>query len=269
MPRDRADSLLVKKGLADSASHAQRLIMAGQVRADGQIVPKPSTSISDSAQLKVHMGPPFVSRGGEKLAAAIRKFGMKMKDKVCADVGASTGGFTDCLLRHGASKVYAIDVGKGILHWNLRQDPRVVVMERTNARNLERLPEPVDIVTIDASFISLKVLLPVVRAWFRLAGAQNDIEDEPGLRGEVVALIKPQFEARRREAARGEGVIADVAIHRRVLLEVLGFAQNQGYMARNLMRSPLLGPKGNVEFLAQLAYPQIAPADLELMVADV
>lgn len=269
MPKERADSLLVKKGLADSASHAQRLIMAGQVRADGQVVLKPSTSVADSAQLEVDTGPPFVSRGGEKLEAALHAFDLQVVGKICADVGASTGGFTDCLLQHGASKVYAIDVGRGILHWELRQDPRVVVMERTNARNLKRLPEPVAIVTIDASFISLKVLLPVVRGWFGAPGGHLAVEGESGLHGEVVALIKPQFEAGRRESARGQGVITDAAVHRRVLLQVLGFAQNEGYTARSLMRSPLLGPKGNVEFLAHLTYPQTSPAELASMVADV
>lgn len=269
MPKERADSLLVKKGLAQSASHAQRLIMAGQVKADGQLVPKPSSAIAESAEFQVDSGPRYVSRGGEKLAAAIQEFGLSVKGKTCADVGASTGGFTDCLLQHGASKVYAIDVGKGILHWHLRRDPRVVVMERTNARNLERLPEPVETVTIDASFISLKVLLPVVRGWFGASGKQEDIEGEAVLRGELVVLIKPQFEAGRRESARGGGVITDVAIHHRVLLEVLEFAQDQGYAARNLMRSPLLGPKGNVEFLAHLTYPETSPAGLELLVADV
>lgn len=266
MPKERADALLVKKGLAQSVSQAQRLIMAGQVRADGQIVTKPSTLMPDSAQLQVDSGPPFASRGGEKLAAALQYFDLKVAGKICADVGASTGGFTDCLLQHGASKVYAIDVGKGILHWNLRQNPRVVVMEGTNARNLERLPEPVDIITIDASFISLRVLLPVVPGWFGSAGSQNDNEGGPALRGHVVALIKPQFEAGRQESDRGKGVITDPAIHRRVLLEVLGFAQDEGYTVRNVMRSPLLGPKGNVEFLAHLTFPQTSPADLHALI---
>jgi len=236
----RADVLLVTRGLAESRSQAQRLILAGQVRAGGQLVPKPAVLLSADTPLEVLRGPRFVSRGGEKLLAALEAFPVTVADKVCADVGASTGGFTDCLLQHGAAKVYAIDVGKGILHWKLRNDPRVVVMESTNARHVEALPEPIALATVDASFISLKVLLPVMRGWF----------DKEG--GDVVALVKPQFEAGRKEAARGRGVIRDPAVHRRVLAEVLAFAQEHGYRVRGLKRSPVLGPKGNVEFLVWL-----------------
>ncbi len=237
----RADVLLVARGLAESRSQAQRLILAGQVRAAGQVVPKPAVLLPEETPLEVVQGPRFVSRGGEKLLAALEAFPLTVAGKVCADVGASTGGFTDCLLQHGAAKVYAIDVGKGILHWKLRNDPRVVVMESTNARYVEALPEPVTLATVDASFISLKVLLPVMRGWFGEEG------------GDVVALVKPQFEAGRREAARGRGVIRDPAVHRRVLTDVLAFAQAHGYRVRGLRRSPVLGPKGNVEFLAWLA----------------
>jgi 23S rRNA (cytidine1920-2'-O)/16S rRNA (cytidine1409-2'-O)-methyltransferase len=171
-------------------------------------------------------------------------------------VGASTGGFTDCLLQNGAAKVYAIDVGQGILHWKLRQDERVVVMERTNARHVERLPEPVRLVTIDASFISLKILLPVVRAWFSPEG------------GQVVALIKPQFEAGREDVARGEGVIRSPEVHRRVLMEVLTYAGEERFHVQGLIRSPLLGPKGNTEFLAWLEYPGEAHPELEKLVTE-
>ena len=164
-------------------------------------------------------------------------FPVDVRGRVCADVGASTGGFTDCLLQHGAAKVYAIDVGKGILHWKLRTDPRVVVMEETNARFVESLPEPVSLVTVDASFISLKILLPVVKSWGR---------------GDVITLIKPQFEAGRKETARNKGVILDPAVHRQVLEDVLAFAQKEGFVVRGLIRSPLTGPKGNIEFLAWL-----------------
>ncbi len=160
----------------------------------------------------------------------------------CADVGASTGGFTDCLLQHGAGHVYAVDVGYGELHWKLRNDPRVTVMERTNARNIKGFPTPVDLVTIDASFISLRILLPVVRDWFG---------DRPG---RVVALIKPQFEAGRQDAARGEGVIRDTQLHRQVLTDVLAVAQALGFQVKGLIRSPLLGPKGNMEFLVDLSW---------------
>jgi len=164
-------------------------------------------------------------------------------------VGASTGGFTDCLLQRGAEKVYAIDVGKGILHWKLRNYSRVVVMEETNARYVEKLPEPVDFVTIDASFISLKILLPVIKQWFRPSPPSPLPFRE---REEVVALIKPQFEAGRKDVSRGDGVIRHPEIHRQVLLDVLRFAQEEGFGLNGLTRSPILGPKGNVEFLAWL-----------------
>jgi len=165
MPKVRLDVLLVERGLAESRAKAQALIMAGQVRVAGQTMLKPGTPIPADSPLTVDSGPRFVSRGGEKLEAALETFGLDVSGLVCADVGASTGGFTDCLLQRGAAKVYAIDVGKGILHWKLRNDSRVVVMEETNARFVESLPEPIDMVTVDASFISLKILLPVVRNW--------------------------------------------------------------------------------------------------------
>jgi 23S rRNA (cytidine1920-2'-O)/16S rRNA (cytidine1409-2'-O)-methyltransferase len=259
MTKSRVDILLVERGLADSRNQAQRLVMAGQVRAGDQVVTKPSTLLPRDTSLAVVLGPRFVSRGGEKLLAALQAFEVDPEDKTCADVGASTGGFTDCLLQHGATKVYAIDVGQGILHWKLRQDPRVVVMEDCNARYLEHLPEPVELVTIDASFISLKVLLPVVREWF---------QPTPGSVGEatVIALIKPQFEAGRAEAAHGEGVIRDPAVHRQVLEQVLAFAQSEGYTVRGLLRSPLRGPKGNVEFLAWMDLTAEATRDLKEMI---
>jgi len=212
MPKKiRIDLLLVEQGLAESRSKAQRLVMAGQVRADDQVVPKPSSKVNADAQLAVEGGERFVSRGGDKLEAAFRAFELNVSGAICADVGASTGGFTDCLLQRDAARVYSIDVGKGILHWKLRQDARVVVMEETNARFVDRLPECVEFVTIDASFISLKVLLPVVKGWC-------------GDQAEIVALIKPQFEAGRKEAARGKGVIRDPQVHREVLTEILSFA---------------------------------------------
>jgi 23S rRNA (cytidine1920-2'-O)/16S rRNA (cytidine1409-2'-O)-methyltransferase len=210
--------------------------------------------------LTIDQGPPFVSRGGEKLLAALNAFAFDPAGKVCADVGASTGGFTDCLLQHGAARVYAIDVGQGILHWKLRTDPRVVLMEGTNARFVEGLPEKVDLVTIDASFISLKLLLPVVKGWFHPLAAPG----EPG-EGNVIALVKPQFEAGRGEVARGEGVIRDPSVHRHVLQDVSAFALAQGYGMRGLLRSPLRGPKGNAEFLAWMDYPAQHPDDLEEM----
>jgi 23S rRNA (cytidine1920-2'-O)/16S rRNA (cytidine1409-2'-O)-methyltransferase len=253
--RTRLDVLLVEQGLAESRTLAQRLVMAGQVRVDGQVVLKPATRVEASVQLSLDLGPRFVSRGGEKLDAALEHFGLPVDGLVCADVGASTGGFTDCLLQRGANKVYAIDVGQGILHWKLRQDKRVVVMEQTNARFVESLPEPVDLVTVDASFISLKLLLPVIAHWFH-----------SGDSGQVVALIKPQFEAGRTQAARGQGVIRDPLLHAQILLDVLEYVQEQGYGLCDLMRSPLLGPKGNVEFLAWLAFPQPPCLTLQALV---
>lgn len=260
MKKQRVDLLLVERGLAESRSQAQRLVMAGQVRCDGQIVLKPSQNVLPIASLTVDHGPRFVSRGGEKLEAALVTFSIRVGGWVCADVGASTGGFTDCLLQSGAARVYAIDVGQGILHWKLRQDSRVVVLEKTNARFLENLPEPVDLVTIDASFISLKLLLPVVCSWIKPPASVTS----PG--GTVLALIKPQFEAGRKQTARGDGVIRDAAVHRQVLDDVLGFAQSSGYGVQGLIVSPLLGPKGNVEFLVWLAYPGGPREDLDALI---
>ena len=249
MPRVRLDVLLVERGLAESRAKAQAMIMAGQVRVADQVMLKPSTSVSADSAVTVDTGPRFVSRGGEKLDAALEAFAMDVTGWTCADVGASTGGFTDCLLQRGATKVYAIDVGKGILHWKLRNDPRVVVMEETNARYVEALPELVSLVTVDASFISLKILLPVVKRWiFPLSVMDETKKAEKS----VIALIKPQFEAGKKDVARGDGVIRDPEIHRQVLLDVLGFAQREGFEIRGLIQSPLLGPKGNAEFLVWL-----------------
>jgi 23S rRNA (cytidine1920-2'-O)/16S rRNA (cytidine1409-2'-O)-methyltransferase len=253
MPRKRLDMLLVERGLAESRARAQALIMAGQVRVAGQVALKPSTPVEPDITVTVEAGPRFVSRGGEKLEAALEAFAVPVQTRVCADVGASTGGFTDCLLQHGAARVYAIDVGKGILHWKLRNDPRVVVMEATNARNVVSLPEPVSLVSADASFISLKILLPVIHGWLEPMSRKEERD--------VLALIKPQFEAGRREVSRGDGVIRNPLIHRQVLLDVLSFAQNNGFGLRGLLRSPVLGPKGNIEFLAWLS-PNAPAADL-------
>src|SRR6266498_4037366 len=261
MPKVRLDVLLVERGLAESRAKAQAMIMAGQVRVADQVTLKPATAVAADSVLTVDSGPRFVSRGGEKLDAALEDFAIDVTGLVCADVGASTGGFTDCLLQHGAAKVYAIDVGKGILHWKLRNDPRVVVMEETNARYVESLPEQVLIVTVDASFISLKILLPVVKKWLVPASDSppNFVEIGGSWRG-VIALIKPQFEAGKKDVSRGDGVIRDPEIHKQVLLDVLSFAQREGFQIRGLIKSPLLGPKGNAEFLAWL---DLWPAELE------
>jgi len=255
MAKIRLDLLLVERGLAESRAKAQAMIMAGQVRVADQVTLKPATAISADSVLTVDSGPRFVSRGGEKLDAALEAFGINVNGLVCADVGASTGGFTDCLLQRGALKVYAMDVGKGILHWKLRNDPRVVVMEQTNARFVESLPEQIAFATVDASFISLKILLPVVKKWFSpspLAPLPVPFGDASQGEGNIVALIKPQFEAGKKDVSRGDGVIRDPEIHKQVLLDVLGFAQREGFLIRALIKSPLLGPKGNIEFLVWL-----------------
>jgi 23S rRNA (cytidine1920-2'-O)/16S rRNA (cytidine1409-2'-O)-methyltransferase len=260
--KTRLDILLAQRGLAESRSLAQKLIMAGDVRVDGQVVADPSRKVAADALLALEKGPRFVSRGGEKLEPALLDFGLtELTGWVCADVGASTGGFTDCLLQHGALKVYAIDVGYGILHWKMRSDPRVVVMERTNARHVERLPEIPALVTVDASFISLRILLPVIRAWFYPQGPQ-------GQAGQVVALIKPQFEAGKEAVDRGEGVIHDPRIHRQVLEEVLAFAQEQRFDVRGLVKSSLKGPKGNTEFLVHLGLPDEKTASFDRGLID-
>ena len=252
----RIDLLLVERGLAESRNRAQRLVMAGEVRVEGEMVHKSSTLVSMDAQIVVKTPPKYVSRGGKKIEAALAAFEVPVADKVCADVGASTGGFTDCLLQNGAAKVYAIDVGYGILHWKLRQDPRVVVMERTNARYVDSLPEPVELVVIDASFISLGLILPAVKEWFL---------DEDG---QTVALIKPQFEAGRKAAAVHAGVIKDEAVHRKVLRDTLDEALMLGFQPVGLIASPIKGPKGNVEFLVDLRLkPPSQKTDLEAMIS--
>lgn len=235
--RIRLDALLLERGLVESRERGRRLIMAGEVTVNGQLADKPGAMIPGDAAVAIKTPPRFVSRGGDKLAAGLEAFGLNVNGWVCADVGASTGGFTDCLLQNGAAKVYAIDVGNGILDWKLRNDPRVAVMEDTNARYLRSLPELMQLVTIDASFISLRLLLPVAQKWLTLDG-------------EIVALIKPQFEAGKDRVGR-KGVVRDPEVHREVLTKVLSFAHSIGCHTYGLIRSPLLGPAGNVEFLAR------------------
>jgi len=263
--KERLDVLLVERALAESRAQAQRLIRAGLVRVGGQVADKPGTRVAVDAKVTLQARPRFVGRGGEKLEAALVRFGLDVTGAVATDVGASTGGFTDCLLQHGACRVYAIDVGYGQLAWRLRNDPRVLVMERTNARYLESLPEPVDLVTADVSFISLGLILPAAVRWLTSpapppvgggrggCGGQRPWPPSPppvgGGKGGVVALIKPQFEAGRREVGKG-GVVRDPEVHRRVLERVLSIAAELGLGLRGLMPSPLRGPAGNVEFLA-------------------
>lgn len=252
---------MVERNLAESRSVAQRLVMAGQVRVNGETVLHSAAKVVPDARIEVEQGPRFVSRGGEKLEAALEAFEMDVRGSTCADIGASTGGFTDCLLQHGAARVYAIDVGQGILDWKMRRDSRVVVMEGINARYIDRLPEAVELITIDASFISLRVLLPVVKNWFSTVA-----DTPPTMPGRAIVLVKPQFEAGREQVGHGKGVIRDPAIHRQVLLDVLSYASQHGFAVRGLVRSPLIGPKGNVEFLAWLEFPGAESTSLEAFV---
>ena len=238
MRKERLDRLLVQHKLVRSREEGRRLIMAGQVRVDGQVVDRPATRVPTSAEVTIVQRPRYVSRGGIKLEAALQQFRLDVTGMVCADVGASTGGFTDCLLQHGAARVYAIDVGYGQLAWKLRRDPRVVVMERVNARYLKSLPQPVDLVTVDVSFISLRLILPQVHRWLRPDG-------------HVIPLIKPQFEAGPRDVGKG-GIVKDPAVHRRVLRDLLTWMQGTGWETVGLMASPITGATGNVEFLAHL-----------------
>ncbi|MFN2124839.1 MAG: TlyA family RNA methyltransferase [Candidatus Promineifilaceae bacterium] len=198
--KERLDILLFERGLAATRSRAKAIIMAGEVLVDGQRVDKPGTKIAHSADIQIIAPMPYVSRGGYKLAGALDLFQIDVSGEICADVGACTGGFTDVLLQRGAVRVYAIDVGYGQLDWNLRQDSRVVVMERTNVRYLEELPDPVDFVSVDVSFISLKLVLPVINNWLAPDG-------------DIVALIKPQFEAGPKQVGKG-GIVKDSAVHR-------------------------------------------------------
>jgi len=254
MGKKRLDVLLVERGLVESRERGKRLIMAGQVLVEGRVVDKPGARVPVDADIRLRARLPYVSRGGIKLAAALEAFGVDVEGAVAADVGASTGGFTDCLLQRGARRVYAIDVGYGQLAWRLRRDPRVVVMERTNVRYLDSLPEPIDLATVDVSFISLELVLPKVMGWLK-----------PG--GEIIALIKPQFEAGREKVGKG-GVVRDPQVHRAVLRKILGWAVDHGLVVRGLIPSPIKGPAGNVEFLVHLRRgPGEASIDIEEAIA--
>jgi 23S rRNA (cytidine1920-2'-O)/16S rRNA (cytidine1409-2'-O)-methyltransferase len=234
--RVRLDQLLVDRSLAESRSRAQALILAGHVRVGTTPVTKAGELVAEQAEITVLAPPRFVSRGGEKLDHALETFGLDVAGRVCADFGASTGGFTDCLLQRGAARVYAIDVGYGQLDYRIRQDPRVVAMDRTNARFVSTLPEPVSLAVIDVSFIALALVLPSAIA-----------VSEP--MGPIVALIKPQFEAGKGVVGRG-GVVRDPATHCAVLQSVAQAAAGLGLRLDGLTASPLRGPAGNVEFLA-------------------
>lgn len=239
----RLDVALVVRGLSPSREKARRVIMAGLVKINEQPARKPSDSVKETDVLSVAAGEKYVSRGGQKLEHALDHFRLDVRGLTVIDIGASTGGFTDCLLQHGAARVYAVDVGHGQLAWKLRTDARVVVMEKTNARHLAA-PDfgqrfaPVDIIVIDCSFISLRKILPRAVALLRASG-------------NIVALIKPQFEAGKVEADKGAGVISDATIHQRVIRDLEGFASTLGGMRWcRVVESPLLGPAGNKEFFA-------------------
>lgn len=236
--RRRLDSLLVERGLAESRAKAQALILAGRVEVVGKAGIKPGTLVDEDAAIAVTEPPPFVSRGGIKLDGALARFRLDVSGTVAADIGASTGGFTDCLLKRGAKRVYAVDVGYGQLDYSLRQDARVVVMERVNARYPVSLPEEVDLATIDVSFISVEKVLPSVRQLIK-----------PG--GYVVVLLKPQFEAKREEVGKG-GVIKDPVVHARVLGRFIAWAAGAGLRLGNLIASPISGSSGNREFFVLL-----------------
>jgi 23S rRNA (cytidine1920-2'-O)/16S rRNA (cytidine1409-2'-O)-methyltransferase len=241
--KKRLDKLLVEKGLVKSRERAKALIMAGKVLVNGRVVDKAGAPVSPDARIEIKGEDiPYVSRGGLKLETAIRAFDLDVKGFTCLDVGASTGGFTDCLLKHGAKKVYAVDVGRGQLDWKLRNDPRVISVEGFNARYLteKEVPEKVDLVVIDVSFISLTKILPVVKQFLK-----------PG--GKIVALIKPQFELTKREVDRGKGVIKDPSLHKKAIEKILNFSKEMGLYPENLTLSRPRGPKGNKEFLVLLS----------------
>jgi 23S rRNA (cytidine1920-2'-O)/16S rRNA (cytidine1409-2'-O)-methyltransferase len=250
--QSRLDQELVERGLSPTRSHAKALVMAGDVLINGTPVSRPAVTVKPGDVITLKERPRYVSRGGEKLAHALATFEIDVEGMVAADFGASTGGFTDCLLQNGAIRSYAIDVGYGVLDTRMRNDERVIVMERLNARYLESLPEPIDIVVIDVSFISLDKMFPVVKAVLR-----------PG--GLCVPLIKPQFEAGKGDVGKG-GVVRDPAVHRRVLAEAVEHARSQGLATLCLTASSLIGPAGNVEFLAHLVLDDGPAPDIDVMI---
>ena len=240
-PKERLDVLLVKRGLAESREKAKAIIMSGNVFVNEQREDKAGSTFPEKVEIVVKgQQQKYVSRGGYKLEKAIEQYGVSVKDKICMDVGSSTGGFTDCMLQNGALKVYAVDVGTNQLAWKLRQDERVVSMERTNIRYLEpdQIPDQIAFASIDVAFISLtKVLVPV----------RNLLEDQ----GEVVCLIKPQFEAGREKVGK-KGVVRDRKVHLEVIEQVTQFAREVGYLPLKLDYSPIKGPEGNIEYLLHL-----------------
>lgn len=239
--KTRLDLLLMEQGLQESRQKAQATIMSGLVFVNGQRVDKPGTAVPNDAKIEVRGSAlPYVSRGGLKLEKAMASFPIRLQNAVCGDIGASTGGFTDCMLQNGAVKVYAVDVGYGQLAWSLRSDPRVVCLERTNARYLsrEQVPDELDFASVDVSFISLKLILPPLCALLRDGG-------------QAVCLVKPQFEAGREKVGK-KGVVRDPAVHLEVLEHFLSHAKDSGFTVLGLTYSPIQGPEGNIEYLGYL-----------------
>ena len=253
MKKIRLDQLVYDLGLTESRERAKTTIMSGLVFVDGQRADKPGMSVAPDAAIEVRgTALPFVSRGGFKLDKALKVFPVDPAGKICIDCGASTGGFTDVLLQHGAAKVYAVDVGYGQLNWTLRNDPRVVNMERTNLRYVtsEHIPERLDLAVMDVSFISVKLVLPAVRQLLK--------ED-----ADIICLIKPQFEAGREEVGK-KGVVRDLRVHEQVVNSVLAFAPEIGLTVRGLDYSPIKGPEGNIEYICHLINAQGVPAQLDV-----
>ena len=251
--KDRLDMLLVKRGLAESREKAKAVIMSGIVYVDGQKEDKAGQTFADTANIEVRGSTlKYVSRGGLKLEKAMECFDVSVKDKVCMDIGASSGGFTDCMLQNGAKKVYAVDVGHGQLAWKLRNDTRVVVMEKTNIRYVkpEDIGESIDFASIDVSFISLSKVLPA---------AYNLLSE----RGEIVALIKPQFEAGREKVGK-KGVVREKSTHIEVIQNCFAYAKENGFFVRELEFSPVKGPEGNIEYLYHLVKSGDVDSDIDI-----
>jgi 23S rRNA (cytidine1920-2'-O)/16S rRNA (cytidine1409-2'-O)-methyltransferase len=249
LKKDRIDRIMVLQGICESRNIAQRLVMAGEVSVDGQLVYKPSDQYPEDCAIILANQPKYVSRGGLKLEKALAVFEeVEVEGKVCADVGASTGGFTDCLLQNGARVVYAIDVGYGQLHQSIREHKDVIVMERVNIKKVDTLPEEIDLVAIDVSFISLSRVFPIIKNWNK----------EKLMR--VIALIKPQFEVGKKVAAAGKGVIHHEKDRQKAIDAVIDSAEHDGFINLGIIESPIQGPKGNIEYLLYLAYN---PKELE------
>lgn len=259
MAKRRLDALLVDRGLAPDREKAQALVMAGAVSVDERAAPKPGTLIDEDAPLRLAEPPRFLGRGGEKLEHAVDAFGLDVRGLVAADIGASTGGFTDCLLQRGVSRVYAIDSGKGQLDYRLRNDGRVVVMEGVNARYVESLPETVDVVTVDVSFISLQVVLPAIASLFDADRGNKRPFAPTAARRSIVALFKPQFEARKDEVPRG-GVIRDPQLHATLIGRFAAWCVSNGFHILDLTASPILGADGNREYFFWLTRDLPSPA---------